>query len=365
VEDVFHEFFSVISESVEYIFWESMLLGPNYRYHKDAQDATEVEAVSKEVKLIESCLSPGKKLIFFIPSYSLATAKRQSSWISSFLDEMGNVSLLSFSATVGDICEDQNENHPFWKILRNSPDFSATPILPIVNFGLVGQGENLWPTANVDLIDRFLPRCHRHCFAGIISFWNYLPRKGSIGDCNFFIAGHSIRGGYSPQLLAETWFAAFRHDENFLLCWELMQDARRIVLGLSRLRMDAVEKGRDLWKADLPKATAIFLLNSVKMLLLKAKLLKGNENTFSKVAIGEYFGFFATDIARFLRHLMPSMSHSEFHGISLEDNGFWSCSRSGKNLSTQNKSQSFFPLEPHSGYEQSAMNAIFVENRWN
>lgn len=364
VEELFQEFFSFISDGVDYIFWESMLLGSNYRYHRNAQDVTEVEAVSTEVQLVENCLLPGKKLIFFLPAYSSATALRQSSWISTLLDEMGDASLLAFSTVAGDICEDQKENHPFWKALRNSPDSSATPILPIVNLGLVGQGENLWPTSNRDLIDRFLPRCHRHPFAGIISFWNYLPRKASIGDCNFFIAGHSIKGGYNPELLAETWFAVFRPDEDFSLCWELLQEARRIVLGLSRLRLEAIERGRDLWGADLPRITAVGLLNGVRILLLKSELLTGKSNAFSGTSMRDYFSFFATDIARFLRHLMPSLSHSEFQGISLEDSGFWSCSRSGKTFELQKKSESFFPLEPQSGQQESIMSAIYYENRF-
>jgi hypothetical protein len=357
VDESFQEFFSFIPTEAS-ILWESMLFGSNYRSHPQAELATELETVIAEVHLIERCLQRKRPLIFFIPASRGRTTERHAEWFSQLVDEMGEHTSLAFPAVWGDICDDHASDHPFWKILRRSRDVSATPLIPIVNLGLVRQGEGLWPTCNVDLLERFLPRCKTHNFAGVITTWHSLPASGSLHDCNYWVSGKALWSTLSPALLAETWFTVHRPTEEVHLTWSAMKNARLIALGLAHLKHQAAERGRALWQCQQSLALA-------ESLIAQLRYLKAEISAFPKVSspaplpLAGMFPFFIADVARLLHYLMPTLSVSSFQALDLHHEGFWSLNKDSKHPSQD----ACFPLEPLCGSPGSIMESIYLANR--
>lgn len=356
VKSLFEDFFSLIPiESV--IFWESMLLGSNYRAHSQAQVATELEVVIEELHMVEEALKMNSKLIFFIPAARGTTASKHARWFPVLIDEMGAFTIFAFSAVAGDVCDDQAPDHPFWDILRRGLDVSATPLMPILNVGLIHQGEGLWPTCNADLIERFIPRCTNHHFAGVISVWNLLPAAGSFHDCNYWVAGKSLWNHQPPFLLSETWFAAYNRKDEHSQLWEAMKKARAIAFALGHLRHKASDMGRALWHCQESCSLAESLIAQLKGLKI-AMVAKPHRNAPSQPFV-DLFPFFIADIARFLHHLMPTLSISSFQALNIDIDGFWSLKKEGKNAT----SDASFPSEPFSGPSGSLMEKLFKENR--
>lgn len=358
LEKLFHEFFEMIPFGKS-LFWESMLFGSNYRYHPKAHAATELEAVVEELQLVERCLLSDMELIFYIPVCGGKEVERQARWFPSLIDEMGKSTVFAFPAVAGEISEDSAPNHPFWDILRKSPDSSATPLLPILNLGLVRQGEGLWPTINSDVIERFLPRCRQHVFAGIMAFWNDVPAEGTILDCSFWMAGSALWRDMPAPLLAETWFAAFRPEEDFSACWRCMQAARSISLDLFHLRSLAWERGRSLWNSEEYRLLAESLIGQIKALQPPPVRAFVCKTTCAHPTVAEALPFFVADVARFLHHLMPVLSISSFRGLNVEHDGFWS----RKSKDQASTADACFPLEPLCGNPGTVMEAIYRTSR--
>lgn len=332
------------------LFWESMLLYPFYRFHAKAQDLTEVEIVLEELKLLETALSrinqsPSKHLIFYVPSTG-EHAGRQSNWLLNFLDDVGLNTSIAFSAVAGDFCHDHLSDHPFWKQLRYSPDSSSTPLLPIINFGAVEQGEGLWPITNFDLIDRFLVRCRRHPFAGIIGIVNKLPVEGSLLDCLLWVAGQSMWRDMSPMMLAETWFAAFRQGESFEELGEILKAARRIALEVSSLRtLEGNEERRRIGEPLVAQLKS--LINFYEKWLCK----------LDRPSLKEYFILFAADIRQFLEQFLQLSCRTSFGttlGVEEPILSFW----------TLRQGRGDFLTKPQLGPPGSTMEAIYNENRF-
>ena len=160
----------IVSRNVDFLFFESQMTGPS----KD-RDATQADLVLSEVRKIESELSSAASLIFYIPAVNLQEARKHSTWFESICDDVGNKTMISFSAEV------DGDPHPFWEVLRRSPDTSATPLLPVINQ------------------EHFISRCYRHNFAGVITCMDHLSDEVS------WITSQLLWRQISPELASETW----------------------------------------------------------------------------------------------------------------------------------------------------------------
>lgn len=345
---------------LSYIFWESMLLYSNYRYHSEAKEATVIEIVLEEVRLLESILGANTGLIFYIPSPNPQTAQKQAAWIPDLLDDLGPKTVLAFSAVAGEISADHQLDHPLWKVLRLHRESSATPLLPIVNLGAVQQGEGLWPIVNFDLCERFIPRCQRHNFLGLIGFVNHLPKQGSWLDNLLWVAGHSLWHSFQPHLLAESWFKAFYPNADFNCCYPLMEDARKITLRTSSLYALACSRKRFNLTSEEWRLYADEILAQLKLLQLKCERYFKNSFQTCTQHLQGHFNFFIADIKRFIDNFwqffhLPAINLLNKEEIGL---GFWS--------QTAHKSSpptTWFYDEPQRGAPGSDMEVIFSQNR--
>ncbi|MGZ3634266.1 MAG: hypothetical protein ACXVAJ_08075, partial [Parachlamydiaceae bacterium] len=219
LESSFNDLFSSLPRP-DFLFWESFCQTANQQAISQHHDLTEAEITLKEIRGIEKILQNRSQLIYYIPTKNNSDGKRQARWMASLIDDVGKGTTLAFNAVYGNAYDDHQVNHPLWEVLRETQDTSAKGWMPILNGGLVKQGEGLWPMTNFDLIDRFVTRCYRHHFAGLITLTAHFPEAGSILDCNLWVLGHSLWHTLPSSLLAETWFKAFRPHEDETFCLE-------------------------------------------------------------------------------------------------------------------------------------------------
>lgn len=332
---------------IDGFFWESLWQTATYRSHAKAFESTDAEIVLSEIHLLEKCLQKRAMLIFYLAHASEKEAYEQARWLPSLVDDMGPGSILAFNAVCGALYDDHQNSHPIWDSLRESPDTSATPWMPILNVGLIKQGEGLWPTTNFELIDRFLNRCYRHQFIGAIGLAGHLPQTGSVLDCNLWVFGHSLWKALPASLLAETWFKAFRPKENPAFCLKIMSLARAIALDMSFLR--ATYEGNEPLKNEAAKIygdSILSRLKQVKWLLDNHK----NREVAQAPSIKEHFPFFARDIKQLLAAYLPTYNLPLSHTLESDEptTSFWNADLES----------------PSCGEKNSIMELIFSQNHY-
>lgn len=347
-EDIFEIFSTLFSNlSVDAVLWESLWQTPAYQEDPKGNEMTDAEIALHEIRILESCLRNNCKLIFYMPSPPNENiSSRQARWIVSLLDDMGKNTMLAFNAVCGCPYSDHQPNHPLWEVLRDAPDSSSTPLLPIINFGLIKQGEGLWPIHNFDLLDRFLPRCSRHHFGGVIGLASHVPQAGSMLDCNLWVAGQSLWRNISPILLAETWFKAFKNEENYKFCLDALQSGRNVALKLTSL---STAQGSHPLTSEEAKIFGDQILAALKHLQLQWKKQKSKAAGL-KPSLNDYVGFFVKDIKQLLGAFLPTYNIPVSYLIESEEPSasFWNSSLD----------------EPIRGQANSKMEAIFLENRY-
>jgi hypothetical protein len=327
--------------SCDGLFWDSVSLSPEYRNKSFANGALAVEAVIDEVHLLERSIAGRAQLYFYLSALNLPQATRQTAWISSLLDEMSGNSSFLFSAVAGNFYHDHLPDHPLWNELRQEFDPSATTLLPIINFGLVGHGEGLWPVCNNDILERFIPRCHRHQFNGIVGIVGRLPRLGSFLDSRLWVAGQSLWQNKVPSLLTETWHAAFRSHEEFFPLQTVMKRARALEIQLSEICEMACIESRRRHGESLP-----YVLRQLELMVDKLECSS---------SVKLQFAHFMMDVRRVLERglqLSPKMAAGT-NSLDEQELGFWTDPRGRGELLN-------FPLQGSAG---SSMEAIFKENR--
>jgi hypothetical protein len=348
-----------IIPNVDCIFWQGDVFSPESYQHPSASDATQIELVQADVSLIETALQGKASLIYYIPAQDHFMAAQQSKWLPSLCDEVGDKTILAFSAVAGNPCSDHLSEHPFWETLRKCPDVSATPLMPIVNIGSVRQGEGFWPVFTFDLIERYFSRCYRHPFAGIMTMVNQLPAKGSLMECNLWVASQAQWKNRSVNLLAETWFRAKRPDLEFLRFEGALKRLREIVIDLSLLRSLNNEQHRERSSLDEYRALADSLLANLRHLqiIFESNEIKKAIKT-EKPTWLDYYTIFARDAKRLIFHFVQNF-HVSLPHVRKEDDpldGFWTKAQPHRN-------NSIFLEQPQRGPNNSKMAMIYDESR--
>lgn len=342
LKGVLDELFQKFS-TIDALFWESLWRTEAYLDGESSLDSTDAEIAFSEIQILENCLQNRSKLVFYMcdPEATLKEAERHAKWMINLLDAMNQGTLLAFNAVNGHIYDDYSNDHPLWELLRQSIDSSATPLLPIINVGLVKQGEGLWPVTNFDLLERFLPRCTRHHFAGVIGTASHLPRSGSVLDCNLWVSGQALWHSIPPLLLAETWFKAFRPEENFAFSLQMMHMARSIVLDLTLLSKESVA-------AEDAKMHGDSLMAHLRQ--LKWRIEKETSQVSSHPSIKDHFLFFFKNVQHLIGAFLPTYNLPLSYQTDGDDplGSFWN-----------------HELDvPHRGPKNSLMEAIYMENRY-
>jgi hypothetical protein len=333
------------------LFWESECWTPDCQEHPLAREITQADLVRDEITLLQNVLE-NRTLIYFVPAINSEIALEQSKWLPSICDDMGNKSILAFPAVSGEFFADHLPPHPLWNALRSSPDISSTPLMPIVNLGSVNQGEGLWPSINIELIERYISGCHRHFFAGVIVATNRISTKGTFLDCNLWLASQAMWTNRSVSSLLESWFLAERKDLEFMTLSEAIIDLRSLTLKLSRLR--AIEEDSQLMTQEECRAIVDSILPKLKELQLLLEK-KGNKKT-DRPTLYDYYLPFVKDARLITLRALQNMHLPLLHMKKEEDGqgGFWVQGLGGK--------MGKFLDQPQKGSAGSIMEAILNEN---
>lgn len=348
--------------SLDYLLWESCYLHTDYQRHPLGREFTKLEKVSSEVRLVEEALGNDIGLIFYLPCRDWQCAKVQSEWIPELLNEVGDKTTFAFSAVAGDPKEDHATPHPLWGQLRSEPVLAATPLLPILNSGAVGQGEGVWPGLTLDLVEDYYSRCMSGNFCGIMSLAGHIPREGSLADCNLWVAGQRMWRELSPYLLAQTWFEAKRRDIDFLKYLDLFKSIRTIIKGLSFLRSLNEEKNRDKFSSEECRLYAESLLAQLKFMECAVKRA-GEAAVGGKTSLKTYIEFFLNDARRMIVHSLQCYNISINHAVEGEGvhEGIWTESSGGDGGRTV--SQVVFFKEARRGEAGSRLHKLLWESR--
>lgn len=349
----------------DYFFWESFYLNSNFFSNPSAQGWTLAELVGEEARLIENCLPEGVSLIFFVPTYHQAESQQLANWLPKLCDSVGNRTLVSFSTVSGNYCDDHLPPHPFWEKLRQMQIPSSTQLLPILNSGFVRQGGGLWPALALDSLEWVTSHMRRHSFAGMICASTYLPTKGSLLDCNLWIASQTMWRTLSPELLASTWFKAHHPEVDFAELCRNLRTVRELIKELSSLKSKTNEASRDAFSSEECRTMTESLLARLRDLHQRAektermRLSKAQKPTFYDALLP-----FIKDAQRTILYFLQCYNLSfplVLNGEDLEE-GFWTKLFAGSGQGIRSSSKVIFLDEPNRGRKGSKMEAVFLEN---
>lgn len=351
--------------TLDYLFWESSYLHGDFLQHPAAQEFTLAELVLAELQLIEKSLMGNCQLIFYLPSPPSEKSENISEWFSRLCDDAGNRTAIAFSAVAGDPAADHLPPHPYWEVLRRSLDCSATRLFPILNVGGVRQGEGFWPVLGFDLFEKYLPRCLRHAFGGLISLTSHLPAPGSFLDCNLWIGAQLQWRLSSPELLAETWFLANRPDLNYPKFAGLLKDIRNLTVQLSLIRSLIHEKGRDSISTEECRFISESLLAQLKALQIKSEKNEVKNRRSDKPLFADYILFFLRDARRIVLHFLQCFNIPVSSSLEGEDmhESFWTQINPGSGQGIRGVKVAFLETAAK-GTPGSKMSQIYAENHF-
>jgi hypothetical protein len=282
----------------DYIFCES-------QKDRVRSKETEVERKLGEVKKLESL---GKPVIYFLNAEGVDDAQRQKQWMSELCDEVGPKTILAFPGMV------DGRLHPYWNTLREMPDASSTPLLPIVNIGNVGFGEGLWPSLNIHVLKKVFSQMRRHEFAGIIGIVNQLPKREGLLDCTLWAASQFLWRGEVLERSVESWFLANK--------WEYTLDFERVdrlVSDLQELRI------KDELSADEAKASVESFVAQLKEIQVKLGIEERKKLKKDDLSFYDYFIYFERDARRLIVQFLQK-HHVALASVLGNDDpgeGFW------------------------------------------
>lgn len=351
---------------IDYIFWEGGFMHADFAHDAAAKDMTLPELVAAEIALLEQTLPVETALIYYLPAHDPASAQQQAAWMGRLCDDVGEHTMIAFPAVAGAWCDDHLPPHPLWEQLRRSPDISSTHLLPVVNVGMVSQGEGLWPAPSLDLVETYYSRLYRHRFAGVVALTSQLPQQGSMLDCCLWVAGQALWRQRSSALLAEQWFRAFRSEWNYLEVEAIMAGARSLVVELSQLRAMANEAARDAVLSEECRTASESVIARLKELQLRAEKLERKRLKRGLFpSIHDYMQVFARDVQRIVLHFLQRFNLSYPHVMGPEEllESFWMQLSPGGTQDMRAAAKVAFLQEPLSGPAGSRMEAIYRENR--
>lgn len=304
---------SVPLHKIDYLFWESGLLYPQYHFHTKARDFLLNDLLLKEVAFLEQLLPKSTSLIFYLPANDQKEAQQQTKSISYLLNEAGPKTTLAFPAVAGKVTADHSHFHPFFEHLTQTYATSSTNLLPIYNTGSIEQGSGYWPNFCFDLPKHFAQVSTRHAFCGALHICDKIPEKGSINDANLWIAGQALWSKRSVDLLAKVWFEVNCKDCMKPHFFKDLAELRACIVILSELREES-KVGLSTYSLETQKKQAIALFARLK--LLEEKL--PHSNLFNKHS-------FFQDARRILLHYIQvfRLPFTELHELETKDSGIW------------------------------------------
>lgn len=284
------------AKAVDYIFWESRFQDQSVRNNPTYRGKLNRDLATEEMRMLESSFKK-VSLIYYIPFNDIGL----EDWLPEFFDDAAQDTIISFPAVAGKDTHEHLSQNPLWNQLRLSPDISSTRLLPIINGGLVDRGDGLWPVMPLDVLE-YLPRCRRHFFAGAMITVRYMPAAYGWLDAALWVTGQSLWNTGVSELLAETWFAAFRPDLNYITFSQLLKQIGKISLELKLLQT---------WQggSEDAKKLAESIAIQLKALSNTLQLKQGKQKKGKEPAIADYFFVFEEEAKKILSGNLPSSRH--------------------------------------------------------
>ncbi len=358
-------FKGMVSEGVspDLILWESQLLHPSFLSHSQASDALLFEVAQAEVHLLEQVLPTSTTLIFYLPVGGRDFVEQHTHGILSLCDTVGESTIIAFPAVAGEPERDHLPEHPVWDALRRYGEPSATPLLPVVNVGAVGQGDGLWPALTCEVLERYSDHQFRAPFAGIMALVDEIPQGNGFLACNLWVAGQVLWHQRPPARLIETWFDAYRPDLQYRSHIQALKLAREVVLDLSHLA--------DI-KASLSRPTQAALSPAhIDLLAARLRLLDQLFRFDSEVSQGlnssmaDYFHYFSRD-AWCLLHWHLDRLRLPAPGVAAavdHSGGFWTSIKAQGGRNVPGGATVTCLDSPRWISEDARMGLVFHENR--
>jgi hypothetical protein len=275
-----------------------------------AADYTHYELIVKELKLLEGC---GVPLIYFLPT-SKRYLEKSPSWIQRLLDEVTLGTLISFLASF------ENELHPLFYKLRESPDSSSTKLFPLANIGCIQKGEGLWPILGIDFLEKMVAHMHRHPFAGFIAMTPDVPLRTSLLDCSLWMAAGSLWERREPSLFLETWLRAFRPNWHTSFAEEAIRNGENILKRVSDLADYKKEFTQERFRFYVDGLAA-------SLYVFKELALKVDKGLDHPLLFQTYAFAFLVDIKRLILSFVGSVSSPYFALQNESQDSFWTDSK--------------------------------------
>lgn len=310
-------------DGVAGVFWRSRWTEPAFTEHPDARDCTQYDLVLEEMELLEECLGE-RELIYFSVANDAQSLQSQSQWLETLCDDALKGTSIAFSTVAGEPWEDHQPLHPFWQRLRASPDHSSTPLLPIVNAGAVRQGEGLWPSLPVEMIDEVLARMKQPGFDGLIAMTASVPEAGCFLDANLWICAQACWENTSARLLEETWLRAWYPEQSYDELRNALIELRQLVVALSELQTLPKLANGSCPEADRYRVRAEGLLGRLNA--LRSRFLADEPSDGEGVPrFADYLCFFVRDAKRRVLHFIQSHHISMANVLTGKDmqESFW------------------------------------------
>ncbi|MDF2576692.1 MAG: hypothetical protein K0S74_176 [Chlamydiales bacterium] len=187
---VFEEQLSHIQQFISFlggVVWEGNG-GIAYRKLKNLNEFTEIDIVLKEIQLLELLLPPSQELIYLLPSLTSDLTEQQAVALNRLEAGISARVTLAFSSRMGEPISDYLPPHPIWQKVRSSLG-NRKSLSPILNGGLINQGEGIWPLAPYDTITDMMGKATCSYFKSTIVLGRYLPLKGSLLDLSLWLHG--------------------------------------------------------------------------------------------------------------------------------------------------------------------------------
>ncbi len=283
----------------DFLFWEATIYSPKSERERDFLSS---DLAMREVASLEKVLSGKCRLIYYIPTPDGQTAEKEAKWLPRcFLSSLPGT-VFAFSSSAGTPCGGISRGHPLWEALRASKQSSRWNLLPLLNVGHVRQGEGFWPVLPLRSIDLNLAKCRSPEFLGACALASHLPKPESVLSCSLWIAGQTMLGHGSPDLLAETWARAVRPEFLDVADYrEMMEDCGDLAAHVCELAQ-AAKKLPPGFSREEYKLLADTLLAKLRHLQFRfAKSARGSSTT---PLLNDRFLLFARDAKKLIFYFL-------------------------------------------------------------
>ena len=325
--------------SADFFLWTSRWKEGDFFSQPGNERWTRKELIALEMEKLESKLckaaNRSAKLIFCLPG------EEKLEWVAHLSKMAGPKTYLAFSPYLGDSAKDFLPPQPIWRKIAEGEEFCATPLLPILNTGMVDQGGGLWPTLPFDLYDRFYSHIPSSFFKGALTLTPVVPHNPGFLHCALSVGAQLLQKEDSPEKKLAEWFLQHKSKVDYFSSAMLLRHLRTLALETTFLRHLKPKK------IGSEESRALLDGLSSKIHALQFSIEREHPHFLDP------FLFFVRDARRIMSFFASQMnvSHSTHPDESLES--FWTHKVGGSVA---------FREEPLRGGAGSKQESIFMEN---